>query len=174
MSGGVGRETRAGVVAVGRRFAAALRAGGYACWLCAAAACSPNARERCTGDVEVVEDCDWTLRDDVCEDERGRCAADCFARAGCSELAQYFEGQGTTRGTLEICVAKCWPRFRCADDRHEIDADWQCDGDNDCVDGSDERGCRYFTCANGALINDEDMCDEWSHCSDGSDEDQCW
>uniref|UniRef100_A0A665TYF9 Low-density lipoprotein receptor-related protein 4 n=1 Tax=Echeneis naucrates TaxID=173247 RepID=A0A665TYF9_ECHNA len=61
-----------------------------------------------------------------------------------------------------------------------IPAQWQCDGDNDCGDHSDEDGCMLPTCSpldfhcdNGKCIRRSWVCDGDNDCEDDSDEQDC-
>jgi hypothetical protein len=143
---------------------------GWAWVLCVLAACgSKDAAERCADDVASLESCDRVYRTDPCANKTGRCAAGCFGRATCEEL-----GRDEPPSWLSRCLLRCSESERCADDGHAIAASWLCDGENDCVDGSDERGCSYFTCADGNLVEQDVRCDESPDCADDSDEAQCF
>ena len=84
--------------------------------------------------------------------------------ASCAEEAAAPAG-GTTETSTFVC-----------DDGSEISADFECDGDLDCADDSDEAYCgtgATFLCDDGSEIEAAFECDGDLDCTDGSDEANC-
>uniref|UniRef100_A0A914QFN6 Uncharacterized protein n=1 Tax=Panagrolaimus davidi TaxID=227884 RepID=A0A914QFN6_9BILA len=91
---------------------------------------------------------------------------------------------------VTLQVQGCQPtEFRCRDGRQCLPQSFQCDGTNDCQDGSDEVGCigkrsvakagdicqpTEFRCRDGRqCVPQSFQCDGTNDCQDGSDEVGC-
>lgn len=90
----------------------------------------PEGSELSASDV-----CDGFPDCDNGEDEQQDCPESCDS---------VFVNADVTCGQIpvdvEADIESCFPSFTCADG-DTIDASWECDGDMDCADGSDEASC---------------------------------
>lgn len=100
------------------------------------------------------------------------CSVLCLANASCEQLTSKYCG-ATHNAALKACQDAC--AFVCTDGSSAGGSDAQCDGEQDCADGSDEAGCAdyYFACGDGAQINSTLLCNGVRDCVDYSDEDSC-
>ena len=116
------------------------------------------------------------------------CSFDGVQAASCVDALENYECNANTDAIDNACepvFSNCTnsssesEQFICADDGSPIPADWVCDGDRDCDDGSDEVDCSNtttsdFACANGQdTIPESWVCDGDLDCEDGSDEANC-
>ncbi|CAO2582032.1 Prolow-density lipoprotein receptor-related protein 1 [Lemmus lemmus] len=122
-----------------------------------------------------------------CRVNNGGCSSLCLATPGSRQCAcaedQVLDTDGVTclANPSYVPPPQCQPgEFACANSRC-IQERWKCDGDNDCLDNSDEapalcpRTCppNQFSCASGRCIPISWTCDLDNDCGDNSDEAGC-
>ncbi|XP_041434027.1 low-density lipoprotein receptor-related protein 1B-like [Xenopus laevis] len=156
--------------------------GSHACvpshWLCDGERDCPNGSdELSTAGCVPVTTCDenaFMCNNKVCIPKQFMCDLDDDCGDGSDEY-------------LECGYRQCGPEeFSCADGRCLLNFHWQCDGDFDCMDHSDEaplnKNCRSaeqscnsssFMCKNGKCVPKGALCDTRDDCGDGSDERGC-
>jgi hypothetical protein len=148
------------------------RSGLWIAWVLAFGACAESSEDRCDSAVDEIEACHRTFQTDICAEKANRCPVECFAAASCADLDRYDNEQASPK--LARCLYRCQETAQCKDDGRPLQERWLCDGDNDCVDGSDERDCQYWACkGDGLAISTDYRCDEYADCADGSDEINC-
>ncbi len=101
------------------------------------------------------------------------CEVECIVSADCSEveIAVCSDQPSELEACFEDC-AQLAPSFQCGDGE-EIPAEWECDTEEDCTDGSDEADCRGFLCGDGEEIPEGFVCDGETDCPGGEDEEGC-
>lgn len=102
------------------------------------------------------------------------CMSKCVNSGSCEDL--YDMVCNDSDALYVQCSVSCpRPTWTCANGE-EIDLYSHCDGEADCVDGSDEEGCpadQVFTCDSGETVPADYRCDDYEDCADGSDEAGC-
>jgi hypothetical protein len=114
------------------------------------------------------------------ETDEDRCFADCFLKASCDDLEiVYCGGEDSFENLSEAtrsCFAGCIETVECQGEDGMTMA-YVCDGDPECMDGSDEKDCpesELFSCDDGEeKIPIDFKCDGETDCTDGSDEVGC-
>ena len=96
------------------------------------------------------------------------CYEDCFARASCEAIEATL--CRTSFDLAFACDQAC--AFRC-NDGAIIGPERHCDGAENCVDGSDERGCANTVVCSDGSTHVGTRCDGRYDCGDGFDEQSC-
>ena len=106
------------------------------------------------------------------ETDFDQCIAPCIEEASCPVVVQYACG-GVPNACINACLDATFP---CANGRRVSLLD-QCDGENDCIDNSDESGCSIpkFHCDEFGEVDipGTQVCDGSQQCSTAADEADC-
>uniref|UniRef100_A0A452GR76 EGF-like domain-containing protein n=1 Tax=Gopherus agassizii TaxID=38772 RepID=A0A452GR76_9SAUR len=153
--------------------------------------CVPE-RWLCDGDKDCADGSDESLAagclyNSTCDEREFMCASrQCIPKHFvCDHDDDCGDGSDES---LECEYPTCGPHeFRCANGRCLSNSQWQCDGEFDCHDHSDEAPknprctssesrCNdsFFLCKNGRCVPEALLCDNNDDCADGSDELNCF
>ncbi|XP_063382257.1 low-density lipoprotein receptor-related protein 2 isoform X1 [Cydia fagiglandana] len=149
-------------------------------------------------DIHVVHPLRQLPYHNPCGDNNGGCSHLCLIAPPHESSYLNIEGYGEEGATtykcacpnqyylardMKTCIANCTDgQHRCnGRDEKCIPWFWKCDGEKDCMDGSDEpdtcpvRHCRAgsFQCKNTNCTPAATICDGTDDCGDGSDEAEC-
>ncbi|MBN2525435.1 MAG: LDL receptor domain-containing protein [Deltaproteobacteria bacterium] len=107
-----------------------------------------------------------------CSNANTACYTKCMAGATCKERAAvYIDGENPDYPRWR-CFLSCREGVSC-DGKPQDSSIVRCDGFMECLDGLDEKGCQYHTCADGQNVAVEAYCNGYADCADGSDEINC-